>query len=323
MGSPYPQGPVQQSSIHKRLWCHTCLACRLLPVIRLVRKKPLGATGALIAFLMVTAAVFAPTIARHPYDRGRLADRLQGPSSTHWLGTDEQGRDIFARIVYGARVSLLVGLGSVTVALAIASGVGLASGYWGGRLDLIVQRVIDLGMAFPSLVLLLTVVSIFPPPLQDWRVGPFTLSPAGQRGAQVVFTLGLLFSFGQSRIIRSAVLTVKNEPYIEAARALGAGDLRILARHVLPNIFAIILVLATVQLGAAILAESSLAFLGYGIPPPVPSWGQMLSGPARAYILHQPLLSVWPGLAISAAVFACNVLGDALRDVLDPRLRGR
>jgi|SRR5215208_139024 peptide/nickel transport system permease protein len=294
----------------------------VVTVGRFMRRKPLGAIGLVIVAILFFCAVFAPFIAPYSFEKQNIRERFQTPSATHFLGTDDLGRDMFSRIVYGARVSVLVGFGVVFVAATLAGAVGVLTGFYGGVLDLVVQRFVDILISFPSLILLITFTALFPKPESALHLGPITLDPSGQRGLYIVIALGILFSFGASRVVRGSVISIKNNQYIEGARAIGATDSRILLRYILPNIFPTLLILSTVQLGGAILAESSLSFLGFGIPPPVPAWGGMLSGIARAQITREPLLSVWPGLAIALAVFGFNMLGDALRDVLDPRLRG-
>ncbi len=271
-----------------------------------VRQKPLGAFGAALIILFLVLAVGAQWLAPYPYDVGTAADRLQWPSLAHPFGTDANGRDLLSRVIWGARVSVTIGFGAVLISTLVAVVVGVTSGYFGGWVDLTVQRVVDIWISFPALVLLVSLVAI---------VGPGLWS--------TMLVLGVLLAPGAARVVRGAVLGMRYQPYVESARCLGAGDFRIVRSHVLPNVSAAILVLATTQLGAAILAESTLAFLGYGVPPPFPTWGSMLSGTGRAYMLQSPWLGIWPGLAISGAVFGFNMLGDALRDVLDPRLRGR
>lgn len=271
-----------------------------------IRRKPLGAFGAALIILFLIMAIAAQWLAPYAYDVGIAADRLQPPTLAHPFGTDANGRDLLSRIIWGARVSVTIGFGAVALSTLLAVSVGVASGYFGGWLDLTVQRVVDVWISFPALVLLVSLVAILGPGLWSTTV-----------------VLGVLLAPGTSRVVRSAVLAMRELPYVESARCAGAGHLRIVRSHVLPNVSAAIIVLATTQLGAAILAESTLSFLGYGVPPPFPTWGSMLSGTGRAYMIQSPWLSVWPGLAISAAVFGFNMLGDALRDVLDPRLRGR
>src|SRR5579884_408021 len=292
----------------------------MLAVLRFIRHKPLGGIGLVIVVVLFLCAVFAPVIAPYPFDQQKISDRFQGPSLTHPLGTDDRGRDMFSRIIYGARVSMFIGLGTVAGSMLLATLVGTVSGFYGGKVDILAQRIVDIFLAIPFLVLALTLVSILPKADHTRQVGPFSLDPSVQAGVYIIVALAIGFSIGYSRVIRSAVIAVKENQYMEAARSLGASNWRILFRYVLPNVFPTILILATVLFGAAILAETSLRFLGFGIPPPVPSWGGMLSGVARTYITREPLLSIWPGLAIAITVYGFNMFGDALRDVLDPRL---
>jgi peptide/nickel transport system permease protein len=270
------------------------------------RTKPLGAFGAVLILLMLLLAAGAQWLAPYPYDVGITADRLQGPTLAHPFGTDANGRDLLSRIIWGARISVTIGFGAVLISTLVAVSVGVTSGYFGGWLDLLVQRLVDIWISFPALVLLVSLVAILGPGL--WST---------------TLVLGILLAPGTARVVRGAVLSMRDLPYVESARCAGASHARIVRNYVLPNVSAAILVLATTQLGAAVLAESTLSFLGYGVPPPFPSWGSMLSGTGRAFMLQSPWLSIWPGLAISAAVFGFNMLGDALRDILDPRLRGR
>jgi peptide/nickel transport system permease protein len=288
-------------------------------LITTVRRQPSMLLGSALVGLVVLAAVAAPALARHPYDRGRLQDRLQGPSVQHWLGTDELGRDLFSRIVYGARVALGVGLGATALAILLATVVAVPSSSRRGALDLLVQRMVETALAFPPLLLVLTVAGLIPPASGDVRMVFVTISPAVLRAIVIALVLGVQLSFMPMRVLRSAVLMVRTAPYIEAARCLGASEARVFLRHVLPNVAPMIVALATIQFGAAVLAEAALAFLGWGIPPPVPSWGQMLGGPARSYLVQHPALSLWPGLAITATVLGSSLLGDGLRDLLDPR----
>ncbi|MGD9895304.1 MAG: ABC transporter permease [Dehalococcoidia bacterium] len=280
--------------------------------VRLVREKPLGAVGAAIVLLFVLVAVFAEPLATYPYERVHLADTLLPPGTpgldgtpTYYFGTDNLGRDVYSRIVYGARVSMTVALGAVGLGMFFAILLGTLSGYLRGTFDLIIQRVVDAWISIPFFILLLTIMMIFKP-----GIGP------------VIFALALAGTFSNSRVVRSAVLTTMTMPYIEAARCTGAHNVRIILRHVLPNIIAPIIVVATLGLGNVILAESALSFLGLGVPPPYPTWGQMLSGSSRVFMYEAPWLAVVPGVAITLAVFGFNMFGDALRDLLDPRLRG-
>lgn len=271
----------------------------------LCRRQPLGAFGGAIVIALLVTALFAEYLAPYSYEVGYADARLQSPDWEHPFGTDANGRDMLSRIIYGARISVTVGFGAVLIGTGLATLIGLISGYFGGWVDLAMQRIVDTWISFPALVLLISFVAVF-----------------GSSLLNVTLILGILLVPGASRVIRSSVIAMRHLPYVEAARCLGASPVHIIARHVLPNVFTTVIVLATVQLGTAILAESTLSFLGYGVPPPYPAWGSMLSGTGRAYMLQSPWLSIWPGLAISLAVFGFNVLGDALRDELDPRLRG-
>jgi len=281
-------------------------------IARFVRAKPLGAFGAFLVALVFVTALFADLIAPYPYDEGKADERLQNSSFAHIMGTDNIGRDMFSRIVYGSRVSVAVGFGAVLVGTGLAMIMGILSGYFGGKFDLLFQRLIDIWIAFPALVLLIAIVSIFTTRNTD------SVTSIGI----VAVTLGILVAANSSRVVRSAVIAIRNQLWMESARSVGCNHWRIILFHVLPNVFPTILVLATVQLGGAILAESTLSFLGFGVKPPMPAWGSMLSGSGRQYFLVAPWLAIWPGLAISLAVFGFNMFGDALRDVLDPRLRG-
>lgn len=274
-------------------------------VWRLIREKPLGAAGGGIVLILLICAIFAPLIATHPYDRANVRYRLKPPGTQFYLGTDNLGRDIYSRIIYGARISVTVGFGAVGIGTLLATIIGVSSGYFGGKLDVCLQRLVDAWMAFPFLVVLLSVMAV---------LGPGLLN--------VVLSLGVLSAASSSRIIRSATLSVREHQYVEAARAIGASQWRIIWLYILPNVIAPIIIIATVSLGFAILAESALSFLGLGVPPPYPSWGEMLSGSGRTYMHRAPWMATWPGVAISLAVFGFNMLGDALRDLLDPRLRG-
>jgi peptide/nickel transport system permease protein len=271
----------------------------------LVVGKPLGALGGLLLAAMLALALGADVFAPYAYDEADMFARLRPSSARHWLGTDNLGRDLLSRVIYGARVSMLVGFGGVVFGLVGATVVGLVSGYFGGRLDMALQRIVDAFMCFPLLLVALTIMALLGPGLGN-----------------VIATLGLVLAVRDSRVIRGAVFTVKQHLYMEAARALGVGHLGMIWRHVLPNIIAPIIILATVNLGAVILIEAALSFLGFGVPPPRPSWGGMLSGAGLMHMLRAPWLALWPGVALSLAVFGANMLGDALRDVLDPRLRG-
>lgn len=273
--------------------------------LRFIRQKPLGSFGAVVLLLMVIMAIFAPVIATHdPYTQDARAV-LASPSAQHLFGTDNLGRDVFSRVVYGSRISMTVGLLSVAFGIGVGVIVGLISGYRGGWIDMLIQRIVDALMSFPILVLAMAVVAVLGPSLRN-----------------VTLAIGVVTIPLVARVVRGSVLSVKENLYIEAARTLGASGLRIAVFHILPNVFAPIIVLATVRLGVAILTEASLSFLGIGTPPPQPSWGEMLSQRGRLYFEVAPWMALFPGLAITLAVLGINFFGDALRDVLDPRLRG-
>jgi peptide/nickel transport system permease protein len=277
----------------------------LVAMGRFARRKPLGALGAVIVVAMLLMAVFAERIAPYGYDETVRGARMKAPSAAHWLGTDNLSRDMWSRIVYGARVSITIGFLTIALAMVLATAIGVTSAYFGGPWDLIVQRVVDAWLSFPYLIIILSVMAVLGPGLGN-----------------VVIALAVLIAATNSRVIRGATLGVIQQAYVEAARATGCGHTRIIVRHLLPNVTATIIILATIGLGTVILAESALSFLGFGVPPPYPSWGAMLSGSGRTYMFRAPWMAVWPGVAISLAVFGFNMLGDALRDVLDPRLRG-
>ncbi len=302
--SPEHVAPAKPASAQARSWAGGVDTLRALG--RFVRRKPLGAIGAVIVVALLIMAVFADRIAPHGYDDTIRGSRMKPPSAAHWLGTDNLSRDMWSRIVYGARVSVTVGFATVALAVTLATAIGVSSGYFGGVYDLVVQRVVDAWLSFPYLVIVLSVMAV---------LGPGLLN--------VVLSLAIIIAAVNSRVIRGATITIAQGTYVEAARALGCGHARILVRHILPNVTATIIILATIGLGAAILAESGLSFLGFGVPPPYPAWGAMLSGSGRTYMFRAPWMAIWPGIAISLAVFGFNMLGDALRDVLDPRLRGR
>jgi peptide/nickel transport system permease protein len=265
----------------------------------------LGAAGGLIMVVIVAVALLGDVLA--PYDpiATDAAHTLARPSAVHWLGSDHLGRDIYSRIIHGARVSLVVGLGSTILGSVVGGLIGLLSGYAGGRVDLIGQRVLDILQGLPLLVLALVMSASLGPSIHN-----------------VIVAISIPIIPRAGRIVRSSVLSIREMQYVEAARALGLRHLRIAFRHVLPNTMGPFIVLCTAQLGAAILVEAALSFLGLGVPEPYPSWGRMLSVSAAEYAQKAPHLVLFPGLAISLAVFGSNLLGDALRDTLDPRLRG-
>ena len=277
----------------------------LTNIVRFCRKKPLGAAGGALMLLMVVTAIFADQLATHDPIGTDAAATLARPGSDHWLGTDHLGRDIYSRIVHGTRISLIVGLLSTVLGSVFGGIIGLVSAYFGGKTDLITQRVLDILQGLPLLVLALVMSAALGPSVEN-----------------VVIAISIPILPRAARVIRASVLSIREMQYIEAARALGLRHLRIAFRHVLPNTIGPFIVLTTAQLGSAILVEATLSFLGLGVPEPYPSWGRMLSVSAAEYAQKAPHLVLFPGIAISLAVFGSNLLGDALRDTLDPRLRG-
>ncbi len=274
-------------------------------VVRLFREKPLAATGLVIVAVLLVTAVLADFIAPYDYREQNLQESLMGHSLSHLMGTDQLGRDIFSRIVVGARVSLVVAFSCVAGFLLIAIVFGMGTGYMGGKVDMLVQRFVDGWMTIPTLIILLAMVSV-----------------VGQGLWQIILVLSLDRGISTSRVLRGEALALKETTYVEAARAVGAGHLRVFLLHVVPNAFAPIIIMATISLGVFILAEASLSFLGYGVPPPFPTWGSMLSGSGLSYMQRAPWMAIWPGIALTVGVWAFNMLGDGMRDQLDPRLRG-
>lgn len=272
---------------------------------RIARTKPLGVAGLLFVGVVTLASLFAPLIT--DYGPTELAGvPLQKPSSAHWFGTDDFGRDVFSRVLYGGRVSLRVGFLSVLLGAGAGAFLGLVSAYRGGWFDLISQRFVDALMAFPTLVLALAIVAAL---------------GSSQRNVIIAIAIAMLPNI--ARVVRSAVFSIREEQYIEAARSIGTPDRTIMRRHILPNAMGPLIVVATAYFGGAIVTEAALSFVGLGVPPPNPSWGNMMSGPARTYIAVAWWMAFFPGLALSLLVFGVNLFGDSLRDILDPRLRNR
>jgi len=265
---------------------------------------PLGVVGAFIMAVFVFAAVFADFLTGYNPITTNSAAALLPPGHGHLLGADAMGRDIYSRIIYGARISLAVGIGSTLLGGLVGTALGLASGYIGGWVDLIIQRIVDVLQAVPLLVLALVMAAALGPALDN-----------------TIVAIAIPLIPYTARVVRSSTLTLREQPFVEAARAVGMSEFRIAVRHVLPNTLAPLIVIATAQLGAAILTEASLSFLGLGVPEPHPSWGRMLSESAAEYVRTAPWLVIFPGVAISLAVFGTNLFGDALRDILDPRLK--
>jgi len=270
-----------------------------------LKEKPLGVIGGVLTLLFLITAIFADFLAPYGMNEMVVIVGLDGPSAAYPLGTDQLGRDILSRIILGARSSVVVSLTATTLATAISAIIGVVSGFLGGKVDLIVQRFVDAWMCFPGLVLLIVAVSIVGPGM--W---------------QVIISLGLLYGISGSRIPRSAVIGIKENLYMYAAEATGCSTLRTLYRHILPNIMPILIILFTTRVPLVILAEAGLSFLGLGVPPPAPTWGGMLSMEGRRFMLQNPWMAVWPGLALSTVVYGISLFGDALRDLLDPKLRG-
>ena len=273
-------------------------------ILILIKKKPLGALGFFITILLFFVGLFADYLAPYGINELHMSDRLLAPSTSYWLGTDNLGRDIFSRVIYGARVSLIVGLSVSIIATVISISLCMLSAYIGGKFDLIIQRFVDGFMCIPILIIIMVVISML-----------------GQGLIQLIVIMGFSFGISGSRYSRGFALTIIQNTYIESAKAIGCSTSRILIFHVLPNILPLIIVGFTVLLPGVILMEAGLSFLGYGIPPPDPSWGGMLSGTNRSYMFLAPWMVIWPGFALSLVVFGTHMFGDAMRDLLDPRLK--
>ena len=272
---------------------------------RLVKEKPLSIVAGVVILLLILVAIFADVLAPFPHDEVNIVDRMQAPSNRYLLGTDQLGRDLLSRLVFGARISLTVGLAATTVNVVVAVLIGGISGFFGGRLDLAMQRFVDAWMAFPGLLLLLTIMSLM-----------------GRGLPQIIVVLGVTGGIGGSRVVRGAVIGVKENAYFQAAEAIGGTRWRTLIHHVLPNIAAPVIIIFTINVGGVIISEAALSFLGFGLPISVPSWGGMLSREGREFMEVAPRLALWPGLCLTIVVYCLNMFGDAVRDLLDPRLRG-
>ncbi|MDZ7728096.1 MAG: ABC transporter permease [Dehalococcoidia bacterium] len=270
------------------------------------KQNPLATISAFILIVMCLTAIFAPYVTQYGPTDQVLTDRLQSPNGNHWLGTDNFGRDVFSRIVYGSRVSLFIGLSATAIGVAIGAVIGVIAGYLGGWVDLVSQRFIDALMAIPGLLLLMIVAMVL-----------------GAHTSSIIIALVIFIIAPSTRVVRGHAIQLSNEPYVEAARVVGASNWRILFRHILPNVFATVIVAASVIIGAVILAEAALGFLGLGVGEPTPTWGNMLSTSGQQYMEQAPWLAIAPGIVIMLVVGSLNLLGDGLRDVLDPRLRGR
>ena len=272
---------------------------------RLLTEKPLGAVGAVVTLGLLFTGLFAELLAPYGFNEVFPKQALSPPSAQFWLGTDHIGRDMLSRVIYGARISMIVGLAASVVSSLVELVLGMSSGYLGGKFDLILQRVVDAVMGFPGIVLLVVVMSL---------VGPGMLT--------IILVLGIRWGINGSRIIRGAVISIKSNAYVDAAVATGCRTTQVLLRHILPHVVAPLIINFSTRVPGIILTEASLSFLGYGVPPPAPSWGGMLSGPGREHMLTAPWIAIWPGVALSIVVYGINMFGDAVRDVLDPRLRG-
>lgn len=277
--------------------------------VRLWKEKPLGTVGLAIVLILLFTGIFADWLAPYPMENGilprDLSSALQGPSAQHWLGTDNLGRDELSRIIYGARVSVIIGLSASLLSTVVSVIIGASSALIGGTFDLLVQRFVDAWLCIPGMLVLLIIVSIL-----------------GNGTWQIVVAIGIPMGIGGSRMIRSAVFSIKENAYIDAGRAIGSSTWALLYRHIIPNIMPVIIIGFSMMIGGAILMEAGLSFLGYGVPPGVPSWGSMLSQEGRTYMEIEPLLAIWPGLALTLVVWGTNMFGDALRDLLDPKLEG-
>ena len=275
-------------------------------LVRLAKEKPLGMVGGIITLLLLLTGIFADFLAPYGMNESHgIENYLGAPSTRFWLGTDNVGRDMLSRVIFGARISVIVGLATATIGTVLSIIIGAVSGYIGGKLDLIVQRAVDVLMCFPVLIFLIILISI-----------------TGSGMWQVIIVLGLRLGVVGSRIMRGTTISVKENVYVQASVAIGCSTTRVLIRHILPNIMAPAIILFTTRVPAIIITEASLSFLGFGIPPPMPSWGGMLSGAGRNYMYEAPWMAIWPGLALSTTVYGVNMFGDAVRDILDPRLRG-
>ena len=305
-----PQRPEGLAALPHAVW-HFC------------RRKPLGALGGIIVVGMLLAAILvdasiitaarsnAPLLAPDQYDQQVFGAENEGSSWAHPMGTDRSGRDIFSRVLYGARISAIIGFSCVIISALISLLVGTVSGFYSGWFDTIVQRMVDIVLAIPAIILLIFALTVFA-----------SRASAYETMFWIILIVGSLLGVNSIRVIRGAAISSAQNQYVDAARTIGASNMRIILRHLVPNVIPVVIVLATVQVGAAILIEATISFLGYGIPPPFPSWGVMLSRDASNVFRQYPLQAVWPGAAIALSVYGYNIFGDALRDILDPRLRG-
>jgi peptide/nickel transport system permease protein len=275
-------------------------------ILRFLRRQPLGSFGLLLVLIIAVTGIFAELLAPYNPTANDFAAMTEAPSWDHLLGTDQFGRDLLSRIIFGARTALIVGLSSALVGGSFGLVLGVGSAYFGGMIDMLMQRLFDVVMAFPLIILALAIVSIF---------------GTGVHNVVIAITIPLIPRC--ARVVRSAALVIREVPYIDAARACGFGPVRIILRHMVPNVMAPFLIMVTAFVGQAILAEASLSYLGLGVQEPVPAWGLMLQGGAEEYASTAPWIAIFPGVAIMLAVLGINLFGDALRDTLDPKLRDR
>lgn len=273
--------------------------------VRLIKEKRWGVVGGIIVLLMLLTGIFAPLIAPYEYDENDIQNKMAAPSAEHLLGTDQLGRDVLSRIIYGARISMIVGLGASTINVVVATIIGVFSGFVGGKTDLVLQRFVDAALSFPMLIIVITLMALI-----------------GRGLLQTVIILGIWGAIAWIRVARSAVMAIRENIYFDAAKTIGCSTRQIIWRHVLPNIAPVLIIMFSISMSGNILGEASLSFLGFGVPPPHPSWGLMLSSEGRRYMEEAWWLAVWPGVALSVAVYGINIWGDAVRDLLDPRLRG-
>jgi peptide/nickel transport system permease protein len=275
---------------------------------RMIHEKPLATFGLAIIIILLFVGIFANFIAPYGMNDIHLLDRLQPPSAKYLLGSDQLGRDELSRLIFGARISMIIGLSATALSTVLSVFIGATSAFIGGRLDMLVQRVVDVWMSIPSFLILMTIMSMINN--STGSVWP------------IIWVLGVTVGIGGSRFMRSAVIAIKSNLYVSATDAIGCGPVRTMIRHILPNIMAPIIITFTIGVGGAIMAESSLSFLGLGVPPNIPSWGSMISLEGQKYLQTAPELALWPGFALSVVIYGINMFGDGLRDLLDPRLRG-
>jgi peptide/nickel transport system permease protein len=273
--------------------------------VRLLKEKPLGTLGAFIVLVLLLTGIFANVLAPFEMNQIDLLHALEGPTALHPLGTDNLGRDVLSNIIYGARISLIIGLSATSLSVTVSMFIGALSAFLGGKFDIFMQRFVDAWMCIPGMLILLIMMSIL-----------------GKGMWQMILAIAIPGGIGGSRMIRSAVIAIRENTYVEAGRAIGATTSRMMLKHIIPNVMPVVIIGFSMQIGGVIMMEAGLSFLGYGVPPGVPSWGSMLSQEGRTYMEIAPALALWPGLALSMVVYGTNMFGDALRDLQDPKLKG-